>query len=58
MKISDIIDGLEEVQFQKGSIAHSQQDVERVCELSKQLALHVQQLEVEFKQMKHYYDPD
>lgn len=49
MKISEIIDGLEEVQ---NSSLRTDSDVTRVCELSVRLALHVQQLEVDMRKLE------
>lgn len=44
MTISDIIDGLEEVQYGE---ALDEVDMRRLCDLTKQLATHVQKLEID-----------
>lgn len=50
MTISEIIDGLEEIQNQK--LEHTNEaDIQRVCQLTVRLALHIQQLEVDMRRV-------
>jgi hypothetical protein len=55
MTITEIIDGLEEIQ--NGESIISDMDIPRVCELSKHLALHVQKLEIDMRNINVLFKP-
>lgn len=57
MQISDIIDGLEEIQNQK--LEHTnEQDVQRVCALSIELAKHIERLDGEVRNIQRGIQQD